>query len=238
MAATYGGPEGPVPALEPGAQQEQQLLPQQLEAGTQVQVDQLIPPDTQPATASESAAPEPAAAAAVPVQTAAKPMVRAVPLQQQVVAVDAGAAPTGMAGPVGLVGQLLMATAQPVPAMVPSQPDDGLSIPSYALEDSQAAGLGGSQIPAAGAGAGLVHGGGAHDRPGSGRAVYPPGFSPVEVFVGGLPPNAQDFDVFLALADAGEVLSVKLFRRNRDKGECRGYGACRARWSRAMGQPC
>lgn len=96
--------------------------------------------------------------------------------------------------------------------------EPGASLPSYSLEYAAAptaadavAGPGRHHPAAGGGGAG-------------GRAEFRPGVSPVDVFVGGLPPTAQDFDVFLALANAGEVLAVKVFRRARGKGECRGYG--------------
>ncbi|EFN52131.1 hypothetical protein CHLNCDRAFT_58974 [Chlorella variabilis] len=55
----------------------------------------------------------------------------------------------------------------------------------------------------------------------------PPGFQPVDIFIGGLPPTADDFDVWQAVVPAGEVVGVKLIRRKRDRGDCRGYGFVR-----------
>lgn len=47
-----------------------------------------------------------------------------------------------------------------------------------------------------------------------------------EVFVGGLPPDANDEDVKQAFEAAGEVLSVRLNRRKKT-GECKGFGFIR-----------
>lgn len=48
----------------------------------------------------------------------------------------------------------------------------------------------------------------------------------VEVFVGGLPPDATDEGVEQAFAAVGEVLSVRLNRRKKT-GECKGFGFIR-----------
>lgn len=49
----------------------------------------------------------------------------------------------------------------------------------------------------------------------------PPPFWPP---AGGLPPHADEMGVFDAVVSAGEVVGVKLIRRKRDRGDCRGYG--------------
>ena len=48
----------------------------------------------------------------------------------------------------------------------------------------------------------------------------------VEVFVGGLPPDASDYGVEAAFKAVGEVLSVRLNRRKKT-GECKGFGFIR-----------
>lgn len=48
----------------------------------------------------------------------------------------------------------------------------------------------------------------------------------VEVFVGGLPPDATDEGVESAFAAVGPVLSVRLNRRKKT-GECKGFGFIR-----------
>lgn len=58
----------------------------------------------------------------------------------------------------------------------------------------------------------------------TGVAARPPGYDPVDLFIGGLPPAADEAGVWSAVVPAGEVVSVKLIRRKRDRGECRGYG--------------
>lgn len=47
----------------------------------------------------------------------------------------------------------------------------------------------------------------------------PPLFPP-----GGLPPSADEMGVWEAVVPAGEVVGVRLIRRKRDRGDCRGYG--------------
>ena len=55
-----------------------------------------------------------------------------------------------------------------------------------------------------------------------------PASHPVSSPTGGLPPTADDFDVWQAVVPAGEVVGIKLIRRKRDRGDCRGYGECAA----------
>ena len=127
--------------------------------------------------------------------------------------------------------QAMLTQQQQVQLPPPQRPSDGdvEFLPAYAVDDgSQALQRG---VPAgrhAGSGQGLPYpmpqGRVAVGSGGGSKLEFPPGFAPVEVFIGGLPPTAQDFDVFLALANAGEVLSLKIFRRNKDRGDCRGYG--------------
>lgn len=54
-----------------------------------------------------------------------------------------------------------------------------------------------------------------------------PALKPVDLFIGGLPPHADEMGVFDAVVSAGEVVGVKLIRRKRDRGDCRGYGFVR-----------
>lgn len=207
MAAIYGA--AGAEALLADGQQEQQALPA---ATTAIQLGD------QPAALGQTtnAAAPPAstglvtAVEPVPMVTSTtpvKPMVRAAALQQQ-----AQQQQTNLASSLD-ANAAASRTLASLPQHHPAAADS--SIPAYALEDSNPAGQ-----AAAHRGSSASRGAGS----GSSRGDWPPGFSPVEVFVGGLPPDAADFDVFLALANAGEVLSVKLFRRQRDKGDCRGYG--------------
>lgn len=50
------------------------------------------------------------------------------------------------------------------------------------------------------------------------------GFQPTEMFIGGLLPTADEYGVWQAVVPHGEVVSVKLIKRKRDRGDCRGYG--------------
>ncbi len=55
---------------------------------------------------------------------------------------------------------------------------------------------------------------------------------------GGLPPHADEMGVFDAAVAAGEVVGVKLIRRKRDRGDCRGYGGERCRPAALICPPC
>ncbi|KAI7835275.1 hypothetical protein COHA_010823, partial [Chlorella ohadii] len=93
---------------------------------------------------------------------------------------------------------------------MPPQQDDG-RLPAYAVGESA------WHEPGARPGRKADH---ADEDP-------PEGFAPVDVFIGGLPAQADEMSVWEAVIPAGEVIGVQLIRRKRDRGDCRGYGFVR-----------